>query len=325
MIAHFTRNNMHPFRNFTLGFFTFFIAITHIAIAQVNQVINNNSCTKFPSFVGKIGYDIAASAFSTTEKNKVGLMLIELARDKKTKAVNANQERQKVYQDATWKQFGYLSSITFDNKGNIYVLPTPFISLLQNKPWQMNRIMKVDSETGKMSVWMDLKADSTQAINNPYGLLSLTFDCTDMSIWTSSVYGSSRRKEIGAVYHIDVATKKIIDTLTNADALSLAISTDEKNARRLYYGSARDGKIFSYLIDNKGALIRNSFRLETSLENLGLRGDDKPRKIRFVNGAMVVTGKSFNYNLEATSDKIESTYRFVWSKVSNRWILESIE
>lgn len=315
---------MHPFRKF-IFICSFFFIIPNLLQAQVNQIINDNSCKKFPAFVGKMGYDIAASAFSTTEKNKVGLMLIEFVRDKKTKAVNANQNRQKQYQDATWKQFGYLSSITFDNKGNIYVLPTPFISLLQNKPWQMNRILKVDSETGKMSVWMDLKADSTQAINNPYGLLSLTFDCSDASIWTSSVYGSSRRKVLGAIYHINVASKKIIDTLNNTDALSIAISTDEKNARRLYYGSARDGKIFSYLIDNKGLFVRTRFRLETSLENLGLRGDDKPRKIRFVNGAMVVTGKSFNYNLEATSDKIESTYRFVWSKVSNRWILESIE
>jgi hypothetical protein len=316
---------MHTLKNLIFCCFTFVIILNHIAVAQVNQVTNDNSCKKFPVFVGKMGYDIAASAFSTTEKNKVGLMLLELARDTKTRAISTNQERQKVYQDATWKQFGYLSAITFDNKGNIYVLPTPFISLLQNKPWQMNRIMKVDTETGKMSVWMDLQADSTQTINNPYGLLSLTFDCTDLSIWTSSVYGSSRHSEIGTIYHIDATTKKIVDTLKNTDALSLAISTDEHNARRLYYGSARDGKIFSYLIDHNGALIRTSFRLETSLENMGIRGDDKPRKIRFVNGVMVVTGKSFNYNLEATSDKIESTYRFVWGQATNRWILQSIE
>jgi len=316
---------MNPFINFKACCLIFFITANYFAAAQVNQVINDNSCVKFPAFVSKMGYDVAASAFSTTEKNKVGIALLELSRDKKTKTVNANQERQKVHQDASWKQFGYLSSITFDNKGNIYVLPTPFISLLQNKPWQMNRILKVDSETGKMSVWVNLATDSTQPINNPYGLLSLTFDCTDISIWTSSVYGSSRRNEAGIIYHIDVATKKIIDSLCNTDALSLAISTDEKGAKRLYYGHARDGKIFSYLINIKGLLDKTSFRLETSLENLGIRGDDKPRKIRFVNGAMVVTGKSFNYNLEATSDKIESTYRFVWGRASNRWILESIE
>ena len=280
---------------------------------------------KVSIIITKLGYTVAASAFSTTEKNKVGIVLLELQRDKTTKQVSANLDRLKTYQDESWKKFGYLSSLTFDNKGNIYVIPTPFISLLQNKPWQMNKILKVDTDNGKMSVWMNFATDSTQPINNPYGMLGLTYNCNDSSMWASTVYGSSRHQEAGIIYHIDVRSKKIIDTLLNVDALALAINEDENHTQRLYYGSARDGKIFSYIIDKKGLLVRSSKRLEISLENLGLRGDDKARKIRFINDALLITGKTFNYNLEATSDKIESTYTFQWGKATNRWILQSIE
>ncbi len=296
-----------------------------IKTVTAQNITSNNNCKKFPSFISKLGYTLATSAFSTTEKNKVGIVLLELQRDKTTKKVNANVDRLKTYQDESWKKYGYLSSITFDNKGNIYVIPTPFISLLQNKPWQMNKILKVNSDNGKMNVWMSFTADSAQPINNPYGMLGLTYNCNDSSIWSSTVYGSSRHQEAGIIYHIDMQSKKIIDTLLNVDALALAINEDENQAQRLYYSSPRNGKILSYIVDKRGLIIRTSKRVEVSLENLGLRGDDKGRKIRFINNSMIITGKTFNYNLEATSDKIESTYTFQWGRATNRWILQSIE
>ena len=62
-------------------------------------------------------------------------------------------------------------------------------------------------------------------------------------------------------------------------------------------------------------------RNELSLNGYGPRGDDKARKIKFSNGTMLVNGISFNYNLQASSEKPETLYSFRWNINNKKWEL----
>jgi hypothetical protein len=66
-------------------------------------------------------------------------------------------------------------------------------------------------------------------------------------------------------------------------------------------------------------------RLECSLDNLGPRGDDKARRIRFdQKGYMNITGVPFNYNLTANSTIEESFYQFAYNRESNTWVFMQV-
>ncbi len=72
-------------------------------------------------------------------------------------------------------------------------------------------------------------------------------------------------------------------------------------------------------IGAKGTMLKNSIRKELSLEGYGPRGDDKARKIKFNGNQLVVNGTAFHYNLQASSEKPETVYTFVWLPKQKKW------
>lgn len=278
-------------------------------------------CPKEPSFIKTLGFDPLWTGLSTGEKNKMGLVLVAFEKLPGLRAPTPTTPKLSIYQHPSWLTGGYLSSITFDSKGNAYTIPAPWISMLYNHPSKINTIYKVDEYTGEMKEWLSLPLSNKSLVNNPYGLLGISYDCTADLIIAASVAGSNRYKENGVVFLVQLANQKIIDTLQHKDFIAVAVGIDEKGAKRLYLGKARSGEIISIPISANGKFIRSALRKELSLEGYGPRGDDKARKIKFIGNQLQVSGIAFNYNLQAASEKPETTYTFNWNTITKKWDL----
>ncbi len=297
-------------------YFLFFVGITGSLYAQKEI----RACQKKPDFIRTLGFNPLWTALSTNEKRSIGIVLIEFEKKENQSTPTPQNPRKSIYQHESWKSAGYLSTITFDIAGNVYTIPTPLISMLYNPVKKLNTIYQINGYTGILAEWMNLPY-SPSASTNPYGLLGIAYDCTSNTMVASTVSGSDRYNEKGIIYLINVATKKIIDTLKNKDAIALIVALDENGNKRLYYGAAKTGNIISVPINADGKLNKKMQRNELTLNGYGPRGDDKARKIKFANSTMLVNGISFNYNLQASSEKPETLYTFKWNDNIKKWEL----
>lgn len=278
-------------------------------------------CQKEPAFIQQYGLDPLWSALSTSEKHRMGLVLVELIKTGTEAKPSANSFKGRIFQDSSWKKAGWLSGISLDASGNVYTIPAPLVSVLDNPPQNQNSIFRVDAQTGLMQKWLQLPLKKYQSGNSPFGLMGISFDCTSGTLFASSIAGSKRFEEKGIVYAIDALSKKLKDSLVNMDVIGMTLYFDPSGNKRLLFGKARTGEIWSVIINNKAGFVKNSLQKELSLDGLGPRGDDKARKIRFTNGILSINGIAFNYNLQASSEKPETVYDFKWNEGSKKWEL----
>lgn len=276
-----------------------------------------NNCKGSPVFVKRVaGFTVAKSYFSTSEIRKMGLVLVEnLGTEEKSSL--------RYYQHPSWKNAGWLSPIQLDQAGNVYTAPAPFINVLNNPQQKQNTIYKVDAATGEMSEFFQIPLPDSLSNNNPYGVLGLLYFCEGNILYASTIAGSDRHVIRGGIYAIDLKNKKIIDHLSQLDAIGMGISyvTGE---RKLYFGTGRSSEIFSVSINENGKFIGKP-ELAFTLEGLGPRGDDKVRRIRAdENGNLLVYGIEFNYNLIAAREKPETQYQFVYNPDQQKWICQSV-
>ena len=271
-------------------------------------------CQQQPQFIVSTGLNPNRAAFSTSERNKKGLVLLQLPEN------NTDPSGRKTWQHPSWSQFGYMGAITTDENGNVYTIPIPVINVLDNPIEKQNIIYKVSSENGVMKPLVDLPMTIKPGNPNVFGLLGLFYDCHAKKLYAGTVAGSTRDSENGIIYSIDPVDGKIIDKLTGRDALGLCVGgiTGEK---RLYFGSSRTPDIYSVELSKSGRFI-GQVKKEFSLDLLGPRGDDKARRIRFdKNGNMMIFGVEFNYNLTAPTEKQETIYRFRYDEEEKKWVL----
>ena len=281
-------------------------AITNapIAVQARGDVIG---CRTNPRFVATKKEFSSKSFFSTSERFTKGLVLVD------------GLDKSRTWQHPTWSQFGWLAAIHYDGRGNIYTVPAPRINVLDNKPAEQNRVLKVDSNSGVMSVLATLPAAGVANDQNPYGALAIAFDCESQLLYASSISGSTRAKEIGRIFAIDPDSGKVVFTHEKVDAIGLHLFKLGKE-KRLYFGRVRDPEIWSIAVDEKGK-FKGSARFELSLENLGPRGDDRARRINFTpTNEMIVWGIEFSVNLVAPTEKQETQYRFIFDVKQQKWV-----
>lgn len=276
-------------------------------------------CQQEPAFIKTLGYDPLWTALSTSEKTVIGISLVAFEKKFGQSAPTAQTPKLEIYQHPSWKTAGYLSTISFDRTGNVYTVPAPLISMLYNRTEKLNTIYKIEANNGEMNEWINLPFVAKPSSQNPYGLLGINYDCQDHFLVASTVFGSDRYNERGIIYLINPTTKKLTDSIKNFDAMGLGFGIDELNKKRLYYGSARTGNIFSVVVNQKGKMEKKTIRKELSLEGYGPRGDDKARKIKFNGNQLLVNGTAFNYNLQAASEKPETLYTFTWLAKEKKW------
>jgi hypothetical protein len=275
----------------------------------------SNDCKNQGTFIKKVGFDPARSALSTSENRKMGLVLIQF--NEKGDTTNGGK---KIYQHPTWKTAGWLGPILIDPQGNCFVGPIPVINLLDNPPAKQNIIYKVDATSGEMKPFVELPTAESISPTNPYGILGFAYLCESNTLYVSTVQGSTRNKELGYIYAIDAGTGKIIDKISNTDVLGMGISYIS-GKRKLYFGSTRSSDIYSIILTKEGK-FKNHPSLEFSFSDIGPRGDDKARRIKFdkATGNMQIYAIEFNYNLTAPTEKQESIYSFAWDNDTQKWV-----
>jgi hypothetical protein len=289
--------------------FSFFIFCSSFLFSCNEKLeYQTNECKRQPAFVKAVGFNPARSAFSTSEKKIMGLVLLEQT---------ANGEIKK-YQHPSWQMGGWMGPIQLDSYGNCFAGPVPVINILNNPPSKQNIIYRVDGSTGVMNVFKELPVADSITNNNAYGILGFAYLCESNTLYVSTVQGSDRKNEKGIVYAVDVASGEIIDQLTGIDILGMGISY-APGERKLYMGSARSSDVFSVSLTKDGK-FKGSRNVIFSLTNLGPRGDDKVRRIRFNQyGVMQIYGVEFNYNLTAPTEKQETVYQYQWNEEAAGW------
>ena len=267
-------------------------------------------------FIIQRGFNPSKCAFSSTVRNMKGIVLLEFPS-------SANDTGRK-WQDSSWDDFGYMGAITTDQYGAVYSAPIPVVNTLDNPFSIINRIYKIDATNGIMKLFSVLPIPDSSKPIVPFGVLGIYYDIHGQKLYASSVAGSTRDEENGVVYSIDPANGKVIEEFKGHDIMSLYVGgfTGEK---RLYMGSARGSEIYSIAL-NKSGEFKGDFRTELSLDQLGPRGDDKARRIRFdKNGNMNITGVPFNYNLTANANPLESFYQFGFDKENKKWMFMNVK
>jgi hypothetical protein len=271
-----------------------------------------NDCKQQPAFLTKIGFDPNRSAFTTSEKRQKGIALIQINSNGDT----SNGGR-KFYQHPSWITAGNMGPILLDPQGNCFVAPVPVINLIDNPIAKQNTLYKVNSQSGIMEKHLELPVKDSLGVTNPYGIVGLAYLCESNTMYVSSIQGSTRTTENGVIYAID-AEGKIIDKLENVDAFGIGVAY-VNDGRHLYYGSARTPDIYQISLTAEGKFSGKP-SLVATLSNLGARGDDKARKIRFdKTGKMEVFALEFNYNLTAPTEKQEAKFLFSWNEEANKW------
>lgn len=282
--------------------------MTKQEIAQIGMT----PCKSTAPFVQRTGLNPRYSGFSTSESAIKGLVLVQFPLNPQDTA------GKRTWQDPSWQQYGWMGSITTDKVGNAYTAPLPKVNTLDNPLSKMNRIYKVDANTGKMDVFTVLPAADTSNGVVSFAVLGVYYDCHGDKIYASTVAGSTRDEERGVIYVIDPKDGKIVDEWEAGDAMGLFVggATGEK---RLYYGSARTSDVYSIELSKAGE-FRGKSRKELSLDQLGPRGDDKARRIRLdARGNLLVFGVEFNYSLAAQSNKPETIYKFGYNQNEKKW------
>ncbi len=218
----------------------------------------------------------------------------------------------------TWEEFDYFSTYALDPKGNIYLSPMPFVSVKPKTFEFQKNIYFLDTNSGNLSVWKSLE-EVKATPNNPFGVIALVYDCDDNTLWVSAIDESSYDKSRGVIYHIDIASKKILQRVEGVDALSLALLKSSKG-KFLLMGDARKNQLLAIEI-GEGKVFSSPIKLvelPSSLEHI--------RKIK-VRGKNILELQTipFSYTLIAqTSDgEDRKYYRAVWQSSEHSWKIES--
>ena len=214
-----------------------------------------------------------------------------------------------------WEQYEHFSTYTLDEKGNIYLVPTPFISIRPTTFNLQKNIYKVESKTGKLSIFMYLD-DVLPSASNPYGINAIAYDCDDKTLWVAAIDESNYESQKGVIYHINLQTKEILQKVEGFDVLSMTIVKSEKG-KYLLVGSARDNGLYAYTID-KGKLSATAQKLlELPVAN------EHIRKIKVKSKNLLeLQSIPFSYALIAqTAKQNRQKYSAKWDQNRKHWTI----
>ncbi len=231
-------------------------------------------------------------------------------------ALYHGQKLQKVLHPKMWEKYEHFSTYALDKEGNIFLAPSPFISIRANTFALQTNIYKLDSKTGKIERFMHLK-DVHPSAQNPYGINALVYDCDDETLWVSAIDETSYDKQRGTIYHIDIKTKKILQKLEGLDALSLALVRSEKE-KHLLVGGSRKSVLYAYQIVKNRA--KNRAKTLLTLPN----ANEFIRKIKVkAKNTLELQTIPFMYSLiTQTAKKDRKYYLTAWDEKLKSWVFK---
>jgi hypothetical protein len=213
----------------------------------------------------------------------------------------------------SWTRFDHFSSYILDPQGNMYLTPMPYITVAPKTFEFQKSIYRLDSQSGELLVWMSIDEVKAGAYN-PFGLIALDYDCDDDSLWVSAIDETDYNHERGVIYHIDIASKKILERVDGVDALSLKLVKSGKESY-LLFGGARENAL--YALETKSLKIKKLFELPNADEHI--------RKIK-VRGKNLLELQTipFSYTLIAETGEdndARNYYMLRWEAKSSTWNL----
>ncbi len=266
-----------------------------------------NACQAMPAFISQTGIGQAV-AIDTQQRGYTGLRLL-------------NPQTRKTWQHPTWDDAGHVGAFTRDEDGNIYVAPTPEVSLADNPPALQNRIYRIDAKSGEMALWLELPAVTPPSQSNPFGTMGLFYDCDTSSLYASSLAGSEPRQAHGRIYRIDVASGQVKAQLEATDAIGVGVFNGAQH-KRLYFGSARSSDVYSVALDASGNFTEE-VRHEFALATLPDGNSTSVRKFEFAERSgqyvMQVKEMEFGFRLLAENNPHKRVYRFTYQAGDERW------
>lgn len=269
-------------------------------------------CKRPPAFATAWGFSNGA-ALSTQNLRVKGLTLQEDP---------GGGQPLRVQQHPSWSQAGSLGAPVLDRAGNAYVVPVPYVHVLDNPAARQNVLYKVDTQTAEMRPLVDLPAAAPPSATNPFGLMGLSYDCDIDRLFASSLAGSDAEAERGRIYQVDPADGAVVDMLEGIDAIGLTTFNGAKG-KRLYFGSARRSEVLSIALDADGRFADAAPRHEFGLSEYGRHGDEKARRLVVgPDGRMTVSIMTFDYNLVANSERLQTRLSFGYDPAQDRWRFE---
>ena len=270
-----------------------------------------DGCRAMPSFMAQTGLGNQV-AIDTQQRGYIGVRLFE-------------PKTGRTFQHPTWDDAGHVGAFARDKNGNIYVAPTPDVSLVENPPALQNRIYRIDAQSGEMALWVELPAVAPPSTSNPFGVMGLFYDCDTNSLYASSIAGSTSTQTNGSLYRIDVASKQIASQLEQTDALGIGVFNGV-TAKRLYLGSARSSDVYSVALDAKGDFT-DDIHHEFALATLPDGNTTSVRKFDFSRdqqGQYVLQAKEaeFGFRLMAENNLHKRLYRFVYQPDTEQWAFQ---
>ena len=213
----------------------------------------------------------------------------------------------KVFHKKAWERFDYFGTYAIDNMGNIYLAPMPFISI---KPTTFNlqkNIYKMDSFSGKIDIFMHFD-DIKPSANNPYGIISLVYDCSNNTLYASAIDKTSFDGSKGRIYHIDIKSKEIIDKIDNFDALTLAF-IQTKDKKYLIAGSAFDSGVYIF-VNKKPIKLFDLPNSQLRVRKIKVLGKDR----------LKLEAIKFSYTLIAQStNKQRQDFEAIYNSKTHTW------
>ena len=271
-----------------------------VSVKSVGTFSPQRSCARPPQFLKQL--NIAQPVvIDLSQKRFKGIALLY------------GKQFQKALHPKTWEQYGYFGTYTVDKTGNIYLVPMPFISIFPTTFNLQKNIYKLESKTGKLSLFMHFD-DVMPNANNPYGIEAIVYDCEDDTLWIAAIDESDYQRQKGVIYHIDLRSKQVLQRVEGFDALSLQLLRSSQG-KYLLAGSARESALYAFSL-SKGILNEVPEKLLT-LPN----ATEHIRKIK-VKGKNRLELQSipFSYALIAqTGHRDRTYYNAVWNEKQQQW------
>ena len=266
------------------------------------------SCVRLPSFLKELHIPQPVM-IDLSQQHYKGIALLY------------GKQMQKALHPKAWEQYDAFSTYTLDNKGNIFLVPMPYISI---KPTTFNlqkNIYKLDGRTGKIEIFMHFD-DVQPSASNPYGINAIAYDCEDNTLWVSAIDETDYQTQHGVIYHIDIQTKEILSRIEGIDVLTLTLLKNKKS-KYLLAGGARINVLYAF--DLKGYQKENTpidfkpkvlFSLPSPNEYI------RKIKIKGLNHLELQT-IPFSYTLIAQSTKKDRIfYDLYWNTKIKDWLLK---
>ena len=269
------------------------------------------ACRRLPAFTSQL--DLSDSAFfGTNVAGHTGLAI-------------ADPPANSVLQDDTWDDAGNLGPYVLDGLGNVWTAPVPLTSLEMNPAEQQNKIYRVDTNTAKMVEYVELLPARPPSEFNPFGIVGLTYDCETNSLYAASLMGSTPTEEVGRIFRVDLDDNAATLVMEGKDAMGLGVA-EGPDGKRLYYGLARSGDVWSLPLDAAGDAAGDS-RLEFSLAALsGTATSDRAQRISVDDdGNLEIKGVEFTYSLRISGQTVPTIYVVHLDGETGKWTFVSAE